>query len=274
MAGVLADHALHHPRQRAGPPEKVATTVVDEYPLVWAHGLCSSVAHEDDLALFDWPAVTGTAPLVRYDARGHGTSLGGYEERCYRWSALVDDMMRAAGDGPFVAGGVGMGAATALFAALRAPLRTAALVLALPPAAWEERAAVSAAHDEDADLVEMAGPQRLARSVADRPLPPLLGQARPRARELQARHLKAMDEKVLVPVLRAAARSDLPARDQVHTVIVPTLILAWPDDPVHPLATAGALAELMVQADLRVARHTSELETWTKVITEFVADAV
>lgn len=274
MAGVLPAHALRHPWRWPGPPEKVATILVDGYPLVWAHGLCSSVAHEDDLGLFDWPAVAGSVPVVRYDARGHGTSLGGYEERCYRWSALVDDMMRAAGDGPFVAGGVGMGAATALFAALRAPLRTAALVLALPPAAWHDRAGVAAAHDEDADLVEMAGPRRLARAVADRPLPPLLGQARPRARELQARHLRTMDEKVLVPVLRAAARSDLPALDQVHTVIVPTLILAWPDDPVHPLATAETLADLMVQAELRVARHTSELETWTKVITEFVANAL
>lgn len=275
MAGVRPVHALLRPRRRLSrPQEKVATTLLDEFPLVWAHGLCSSMAHEDELGLMDWPSMAAAAPVVRYDARGHGTSMGGYEERCYRWSALVDDMTRAAGDGPFVAAGIGMGAATALFAALRAPLRTAALVLVLPPVAWEGRTSVAAGHDEDADLVEMAGSQRLARVTMDRPPPPLLAQARPRSRELQARHLRAMDHKVLVPVLRAAARSDLPGRDQVHTVIVPTLILAWPDDPAHPLATAESLAGLMVQAELRVATDASDLETWTRVITEFVANAL
>src|SRR5215218_2205040 len=142
---------------------------MEKYPFVWAHGLCSSMAHEDELGLFPCSELESSIPVVRYDARGHGSSDGGYEERCYRWSAMVDDMLRAA-EGPFVAGGIGMGVATALFAAVRAPRRVAALVLVLPPAAWGDRTQMAAAYEADADLAEMSGPSRLAEAVRRRPL--------------------------------------------------------------------------------------------------------
>ena len=68
---------------------------MEKYPFVWAHGLCSSMAHEDELGLFPCSVLAGAMPVVRYDARGHGRAFGGFEERCYRWSAMVDDMLRA-----------------------------------------------------------------------------------------------------------------------------------------------------------------------------------
>jgi pimeloyl-ACP methyl ester carboxylesterase len=246
---------------------------MENLPFVWAHGLCSSVAHEDELGIFPCPDRVGSVPVLRYDARGHGSSIGGYEERGYRWSAMVDDMLRTA-DGPFVAGGIGMGVATALFSALRAPKRVAGLVLALPPPAWDDRTTATAAYEADADLVELSGPKRLAEAVRSRPLPPLLAQVRPDAREVEARHLEAMDPKYLALALRAAARSDLPRLDEVRTVIVPTLILGWEDDPEHPLATAEALAATMVQADLRVARDDTDVKAWAGTIEDFLADAL
>lgn len=243
------------------------------YPLVWAHGLGSSVAHEDDLGLFPCALLTESRPVVRYDARGHGTSIGGYEELAYRWSAVVDDMLRAA-EGPIIAGGIGMGAATSLFAALRAPKRVAALILVLPPPAWEKRAAVAAVHEADADLVEMGGVRRLADVVRQRPLAPLLAEVRPDAREIEARHLQAMDPKHLAPALRAAARSDLPQPEEIRSLIVPTLILAWEDDPDAPVATAEALAGSMLQADLRIARDVADVKAWPTTVEEFLADAM
>src|SRR5918912_1701304 len=107
---------------------------------VWAHGLHSSMAHEDELGLFDWESLRDVARVVRYDARGHGGAYCQYEDRAYRWPTLVDDMLWAAGaEGPFVAGGACMGAATALYTALRAPRRVQAVVIAMPPAAWDSR---------------------------------------------------------------------------------------------------------------------------------------
>ncbi len=246
---------------------------MEPYPLIWAHGLCSSMAHEDELGLFPCSALSEVMLVVRYDARGHGSSTGGYEERGYRWSAMVDDMLRAA-EGPFVAGGIGMGVATALYAALRAPRRVSALVLVLPPPAWEDRALTSATYEADADLAEMSGPKRLADEVRCRPLSPLLGQVRADARDVEARHLQAMDPKLLAPVLRAAARSDLPSPEQARTIIVPTLILTWEDDPNHPLATAQALASAMIQSDLRIARDVADTKAWPAVVEEFLASSM
>ena len=246
---------------------------MEKYPLVWAHGLCSSMAHEDELGLFACSALSEAMPVVRYDARGHGGSIGGYEERAYRWSAMVDDMLRAA-DGPFVAGGIGMGVATALYAALRAPRRVAALVLVLPPAAWEDRAVASATYEADADLAEMSGPTRLAEVMRRRPLPPLLAQVCANAREVGARHLQAMDPKFLTPLLRAAARSDLPSPAQARSIIVPTLLLAWEDDPDHPVATARGLADAMIQSDLRIAKDLADTKAWPEVVEGFLANAM
>jgi len=246
---------------------------MEKYPLVWAHDLCSSVAHEDELGLFSCSALAGAMPVARYDARGHGASIGGYQERGYRWSAMVDDMLRAA-TGPVVAGGIGMGVATALFAALRAPKRVAALVLVLPPAAWSARVSTSAGLEADADLVELSGPKRLAEAVRVRPLAPLVMQLRPDAREVEARHLQAMDPKYLALALRAAARSDLPRPEELRTVIVPTLILGWDHDVEHPLGTAQILAETMVQADLRIARDAADVKAWPATVEDFLADAL
>ena len=246
---------------------------MEKYPFIWAHGLCSSMAHEDELGLFPCSALGSSMPVVRYDARGHGSSTGGYEERCYRWSAMVDDMLRAA-EGPFVAGGIGMGVATALFAAVRAPRRVAALVLVLPPAAWSERVSVAATYEADADLAELSGSKRLAEAVRHRPLSPLLAQVRPDAREVDARHLQAMDPKFLAPLLRAAAHSDLPTPEQIRSVIVPTLILAWEDDPVHPVSTAQALADTMLQAELRIAKDVNDTKAWPATVEEFLANAM
>ena len=246
---------------------------MEKYPFIWAHGLCSSMAHEDELGLFPCSSLSRAMPVVRYDARGHGESTGGFEERCYRWSAMVDDMLRAA-DGPFVAGGIGMGVATALYAALRAPRRVAALVLVLPPAAWDGRAAATATYEADADLAEMSGSKRLAEAVRHRPLSPVLAQLRSDAREVDARHLQAMDPKLLAPMLRAAAHSDLPRPEEVRAVIVPTLVLAWEGDPDHPVSTARALADAMLQGDLRIARDVADAKAWPTTVEEFLANAM
>lgn len=246
---------------------------MEEYPLVWAHELCSSMAHEDELGLLPSSALADVMPVVRYDARGHGGSIGGYEEKTYRWSAMVDDMLRAHDD-TFVAGGIGMGVATALYAALRAPRRVAALILVLPPAAWDERAQVTASYEADADMAEMSGTRRLAEEVRRRPLSPLLAQVRSDAREIDARHLLAMDAKLLTPLLRAAARSDLPPLEKVRSIIVPTLILAWEDDPCHPVGTAQELASSLLQSDLRIAKDVDDIRAWPTVVEEFLAGAM
>ena len=237
---------------------------------VWAHGLASSVAQETEQGLFNWTAATEVARVVRYDARGHGTTPGACSYRCYRWPTLVDDMLRMAGEGPFVAGGASMGCATSLFAAVLAPRRVQALVLALPPPAWGDRAAQAEVYEAGARAVEARGLPGFVDVLRSRPDPPVLaGQGR--LREVGLRHLLTMDETVVPAILRGAAASDLPSPEEVRTVIVPTLILAWDGDPAHPLSTAETLAGLMIQAELHVADDFDGVRGWPRLVREFLA---
>lgn len=240
--------------------------------LVWAHGLNSSIAHEDELGLIDWSSVGEAARVVRYDARGHGTADARYVDRAYHWSALVDDMLWAAGnEGPFVAGGIAEGAATALYAALRAPRRAQGLVLVTPPAAWDLRQGWADEFASAAAEVEGGGLDSLVQVMRRRPQPPILERELPGAQEIGLRHLAAMDEKAVAAILRGAAASDLPGREEIRSLVLPTLILAWDGDPSHPLETAQALAETLVLSELHVADDLAGVRTWPQVICEFLS---
>ncbi len=102
-----------------------------------------------------------------------------------------------------------------------------------------------------------------------RPDPPALA-GHDHLREVGLRHLLTMDETLVPAILRGAAASDLPSPEVVRTVIVPTLILAWAGDPAHPLSTAEALAGLMLQAELHVARDFDDVRTWPRLVRDFL----
>jgi 3-oxoadipate enol-lactonase len=229
------------------------------------------MAHEDDLGLFDWSGAESVARVVRYDARGHGgCECAHFEDRAYRWSALVDDMLRAPGQGPFVAGGASMGAATALFAAVRAPRRVQGLVLVTPPTAWETRPAQAEVYEAAARLVEQRGMPGYVQALQTVGQPRILAEELPESRTIWLRHLRRMDEKVVPCILRGAASSDLPIREEVLAVVVPTLILAWTGDPAHPVSTAEALAEEIVMSELHVASDLAGVRRWPELVREFL----
>lgn len=239
---------------------------------VWGHDLLSCVDHEDTVRLLDWSRARETAGVVRYDARGHGRGMVQYVDRAYRWSALVDDMLRTAGDGPFVAGGVGMGAATALLAAIRAPRRLAALVLVAPPAGWQCRSEKAEQYTQLANAVQARGAVALAEAWPVAGQPQFLAGSFSGPAELVTRHLFGMDPRALPCILRGAALSDLASREEVHNVIVPTLILGWDGDPGHPWCVAEELASLMIQSELHLARDRAGIDTWPELIATFLSN--
>src|SRR5262249_27966418 len=90
---------------------------------VWGHGLMFSMAMEDALGIVDFPRLAAemSERIVRYDARGHGSSTGTDQPDDYQWPALAQDMLALAdalGIDRFIAGGQSMGMATSLYAAL------------------------------------------------------------------------------------------------------------------------------------------------------------
>src|SRR3954471_2158784 len=92
----------------------------------WGHGLSGSMGQDARFSMFDWKRLVASHRVVRWDARGHGESAGTADPDTYRWDNLGRDLLALAdalGIDRFVAGGVSMGAATALHAAHLAPDR-------------------------------------------------------------------------------------------------------------------------------------------------------
>jgi pimeloyl-ACP methyl ester carboxylesterase len=109
---------------------------------IWAHSLLASMAQEDATGIFDWSPLRKQARIIRYDARGHGSSDLGRDPKRQTWPELAADMLGMLdflGVKEAVGGGASMGCGTLLHAACRAPGRFPALVLALPPTAWSGR---------------------------------------------------------------------------------------------------------------------------------------
>jgi len=242
--------------------------------LVWAHGLLSSMASEDWHGTFHWDRLTAYARVIRYDARGHGLSAGSHEPQDYHWSNLARDML-AVMDGmrihALAAGGQSMGCATSLYAALAAPQRVTRLVLVSPPTAWETRPAQAAIYAQMADLVKAHGAAALAaRGHERRPAPPWRPQPATPQPDLFAEGAEP-DEQTLIALLRGASLCDLPPREDLQALHMPALILAWADDPAHPLSTAEALSRLLPASHLWIARRWSDVTRWPQLIHDFVS---
>ena len=75
----------------------------------------------------------------------------------------------------------------------------------------------------------------------------------------------------LFNLFRGAALTDLPKESELARLNMPTLILAWSDDPTHPLQTAETLARLLPNAQLQVARSNAEVLLWPQLIRDFVS---
>ncbi|MFF8833328.1 alpha/beta fold hydrolase [Streptomyces sp. NPDC015131] len=237
---------------------------------VYAHGGFAGRAAEDRMGLFDWaPVVAAGRRLVRYDARGHGRSTGAAVPDDYTYASLAGDLLALLGhlgaDGPVDALGASMGCGTVLHAAVRSPGRFSRLVLLIPPTAWSGREAYARRNRAAAETIERdgAGAWRAARAGGPRP-PAVAGVPDPGPTPAA---------RVLPAVLRGLAASDLPAPADLARLRLPVLVLAWADDPGHPLSTATELARLL-DADLRVAHTRAEVRGWGRDIAEYLTRPV
>ncbi|VXC02966.1 3-oxoadipate enol-lactonase 2 [Microbacterium sp. 8M] len=247
---------------------ELAVALSDEggHPVVQLHGLTSSRARDRVLNLDLGRGLSGTR-LLRYDARGHGRSTGRKVAEDYTWPNLADDLLRLLDHwfpGEQVHGvGPSMGAATLLHAAAREPGRFAGLTLMVPPTAWETRAAQAQNYRNDAALVESEGVDALVAAHRGGTTPPATAGA--------PETVPDVADALLPSLLRGAAMSDLPAHDAIARIDVPTTILAWIEDPGHPLATAQTLASLLPRATLSVASDPVDVDTWPQVLKHDVA---
>lgn len=236
------------------------------HPVVQLHGLTSSRYRDRVLDLDLGRGLSGTR-LLRYDARGHGHSSGRDVAADYTWPNLADDLLRLLDrwfPGERVHGvGPSMGAGTLLHAAVRDPERFNGLTLLLPPTAWHSRAAKSAEYLSAAEFVERNGLEAWVQAGRGAPVPPATVGVPETWPEVAERNFPAL--------FRGAASSDLPSPEEVAGIDVPTTVLAWIDDPAHPVSTAEALIDLLPQARLSVASTPGDVAAWPAVLSEDVA---
>ena len=235
-------------------------------PVVQLHGLTSSRTRDRLLALDLGLGLSGTR-LLRYDARGHGRSTGRPVAGDYAWPVLATDLLHLLEDvfpGEAVYGvGTSMGAGTLLHAALREPDRFRGLTLLLPPTAWQSRQDKAQDYLRAAELIEQHGIETYLR--ASRVVEPPPASLQPDDSMVEV----APD---LLPwVFRGAAQSDLPSEAQLRYLSVPTTVLAWTDDPAHPLSTAQRLTEALPAGRmLQVADCPEDVGRWPQMLHETI----
>lgn len=240
-------------------------TGADGSLVVQLHGLTSSRTRDAAIGL-DLARALDDHRVLRYDARGHGRSTGTPDPTRYTWPALAGDLLTlldhvAPGERVHGVGG-SMGTGTLLHTAVRHPSRFASLTLVVPPTAYETRAAKAASYRANAELVEREGMDAFVAQARMMPEPPALEGA-PQSRPSTTAEL-------LPSLLRGAAKSDLPPIQTIAQLHIPTLILAWADDPDHPVRTAELLHHAIRASRLVVARTPYGIMAWPALFADHV----
>jgi pimeloyl-ACP methyl ester carboxylesterase len=198
-------------------------------------------------------ALKGEYTLHAYDARGHARSAGIARVEEARAEAVVADFAAvadAASAAPLVAGGLSMGAATALRFALAHPARVRALVLMAPPAGARSGRGVSASALAFADAIERDGLEAAGARFAWGPSSGLDPQGAAWVRAGFLEH----DPPSLAHLLREyVARLETPAEQaaELARVAAPALVVVGAADAAS-LPTAHELAGALPDARLAV----------------------
>lgn len=220
--------------------------------LVWCHGVFFPIEVDDESALGrvlqDVPGFT----VARIDARGHGRTPAGPDAAAHRWDAMAEDLLDVAdalGAKRIALGGISMGAAVALHAALSAPERVDAMLLFALPTAWETRGPENVRYRE---LLALGSTEAMVRHVENDLDQLFPDRARPPALEAMVRAIGRSSWATLARVIEGASESDMPDRSALSKLDVPVLVRPWPDDSGHPMSSAEALASALPKADLSV----------------------
>ncbi|MET9517981.1 alpha/beta fold hydrolase [Streptomyces sp. NPDC002994] len=264
---TLGRHAVMEGRFRHRRAELVYDDAGEGPLAVYAHGGFASQAVEDRMGLFDWvPVLDRGRRLVRYDTRAHGRSTGEPVAGDYTYTSLADDLLalldHLGATEPIDAMGASMGCGSVLHAAVQAPDRFSRLVLLIPPTAWTTRKAYARTNRTSADTIEREGVDAWLAAKRKQPRPAVVADV-PTFPPTPA-------ERVLPSVLRGLALSDLPSPAAISALRQPALILAWVDDPGHPLSTAEALADALPHGDLHVSRTRADIRTWGERIADYL----
>lgn len=243
-------------------------------PFVWAHDAFFSIEDDDLHSIVDFRQLAASRRLIRYDAVGHGRSPGVAHPGDHTWDSRGDDLLQLCERlrlSVCTLGGFSTGAATALWAAHMAPERVDRLVLAALPNGWTWRAPAAGIQGllGASALTGVTEPMRfLARFI---PLPAQPAKSVAAYRAAHFRRIVSTPRQRYVAALVGAARSNLPSPQELARLEMPTLVLAYPGDPLRPVGTAVRVARALPNAELVISDDPADVADWTDLIREFTA---
>jgi 3-oxoadipate enol-lactonase len=224
-------------------------------PLVLAHGLMGSIDMMD--ALGENPAsLPRRFRLINYDARGHGRSGYTGDPAHYSWYALAGDLfalLRHLGIERAHVGGGSMGAGTSLVFALDHPEMVERLVLVAPPPLGGDMGPVQRMFLAFAAIIEGQGLERAVEVAMTMPQIQALRETNPQEFEWTRGWLLSQNPQAVVLAIRGLLGGPPLPEERFREIGAPTLVVAHPDDDIHPLASGHRLQECIPDCHLVVA---------------------
>ncbi|MDX1658486.1 MAG: alpha/beta hydrolase [Nitriliruptorales bacterium] len=211
-------------------------------PLVVAHGVGSSAqfVHE----AFGAPLADAGWRVVAFDLRGHGGSSPARRPVDHRLEAHAEDLWTVAAEiGARAVGGISLGGHAAVAVALEDPSAVEVVLACIP--AWTGRAVPGTGpHAAVAERVRDVGIRAVVTGFeSDDALPRWL-------RRVLIRDWTAADAESLRVALEGLEGGMAPTEAELRRLTVPLAVVAWPDDPGHPIEVAGAWADWAPRASL------------------------
>lgn len=250
-------------------------------PLVMIHGLLSSIDMAD--ALGETPTyLADRFRLITYDARGHGRSGYTTDPANYTWDALAEDLhglLRYLRIERASIWGSSVGAGTALVFALHHPHMVERLILPSPPPMGQQASAPSAQlFGGLALLVEGLGLEKGVDVALALRFGSALKAASPELFRWFRNLLLSQNAEAVVPAIRGIVLGPELPHQRFREIKVPTLIVAHPDDDIHPLASAEVLHRAIEGSRLVVARsamhYQQHPEEVAALVEEFLSNEV
>jgi len=239
-------------------------------PMIWLHGMLNSVESDTIYSLVDLNKAAQQVKLIRYDACGKSVTGN------YQWDSMTDqlaEVIEANQLESVILGGTSMGSVTALHYAVNFPDKVKALILATPPPAWEKRAAVKAVYRK---IASKAGqdiiPDFLKRLISITQDPPdFYEQHHPGTRQKLMEYRLSFDPRYYSQIYNGGAASDLPSREQIAGINIPTLIAANMNDENHPLDIAQELNKLIPNSQFEIISDYNDYLKLQEIVSKFIA---
>lgn len=220
-------------------------------PLYWLHGMLNSVELDSAYSLIDFNKLAEFVKLFRYNYCDKSVSGN------YTWEYLSEELIglvNSQNHQKVILGGLSMGSGTILHAAVNYPEKVKAMILVTPPPAWESREKVKAVYRKVAAKTNPANiPEILKRIVSWSQEPPEYYEEKHPGTRNQIQELRlSFEPEYYTRLYLDGAASDMPSREQIAGIHVPTLIIALHDDANHPMEMAQELNNLINASELFV----------------------